>query len=179
MKMKLEGERKLRLMLAAGGLFLLAFYFCVHLPLRDLCEESCDKAAKIQEEVLAVQNFHNAHLEEEEYRKELTERLERAEQALPPHLGQGEFLGRIQRAALGTNLKLEQALPQECQTVEECVALPVQLRVAGDYFQLLDFLQRLRGEDRFYQLRQMKVRTAGDGGKLEADILLVMFAEEM
>ena len=159
MKMKLEGERKLRLMLAAGGLFLLAFYFCVHLPLRDLCEESSGKAAKIQEEVLAVQNFHNAHLEEEEYRKELTERLERAEQALPPHLGQ--------------------ALPQECQTVEECVALPVQLRVAGDYFQLLDFLQRLRGEDRFYQLRQMKVRTAGDGGKLEADILLVMFAEEM
>ena len=127
---------------------------------------------------MAVQNFQNAHLDEQEYKKELTERLERAEKALPPHLGQGEFLGRIQQAALGTGLNLEQASPQERQQVEECVALPVQLRVAGDYFQLLDFLQRLRGDERFYQLRQLKVKAAGESGKLEAEILLVMFAEE-
>jgi Tfp pilus assembly protein PilO len=70
-------------------------------------------------------------------------------------------------------------MPKEQQPMEECVAMPVQLKVAGNYFQLLDFLQRLRGEERFYQLRQMKVRNLGEGGKLEVDILLVMFAENI
>jgi len=177
--MKLEGERKLRLIMAAGAVFLLAFYFCVHLPLQELCEEKSSQAEKIHREVLAVQNFQNAHLDEQEYRKELTERLERAEKALPPHMGQGEFLGRIQKAALGTGLRLEQAMPKEQQPMEECVAMPVQLKLAGNYFQLLDFLQRLRGEERFYQLRQMKVKNLGEGGKLEVDILLVMFAEDI
>ena len=176
--MKQEGASRLKVILASGALLLLIFYFFVHLPLQELCEEKSSQATKLHEEAVAVQNFQNAHLDEQGYRKELAERLERAEKALPPHLGQGEFLGRIQQAALGTGLRLEQASPQERQQVEECAALPVQLKVAGDYFQLLDFLQRLRGDERFYQLRQMKVKSAGAGGKLEADILLVMFAEE-
>ena len=176
--MKLAGKEKLQLTLAAGTLLLLAFYFFVHLPLQELCEERSSKAIRLHQEAMAVQNFQNAHLDEQAYKQELTERLERAEKALPPHLGQGAFLGRIQRVALGTGLKLEQALPQERQQVEACVALPVQLKVAGDYFQLLDFLQRLREDERFYQLRQLKVKAAGESGKLEADILLVMFAEE-
>lgn len=177
--MKLEGKEKLQMTLAAGALLLLIFYFFVHLPLQELCEERSSKAISLHQEVMAVQNFQNAHLDEQAYKQELMERLERAEKALPPHLGQGEFLGRIQRAALGTGLRLEEALPQERQQVEDCLALPVQLRVAGNYFQLLDFLQRLRLEERFYQLRQLKVRTAGDGGRLEADIMLVMFAEDI
>lgn len=177
--MKLEGKEKLQLTLAAGALLLLIFYFFVHLPLQELCEERSSKAISLHQEVMAVQNFQNAHLDEQAYKQELMERLERAEKALPPHLGQGEFLGRIQRAALDTGLRLEEALPQERQQVEDCLALPVQLRVAGNYFQLLDFLQRLRLEERFYQLRQLKVRTAGDGGRLEADIMLVMFAEDI
>lgn len=177
--MRLEGERKLRWIVAAGGIFLLAFYFCVHLPLQELCGEKRSQEEKLQKEVLIVQNFYNAHLDEEEYRKELEERLERAEKALPLHLGQGEFLGCIQKVALGTGLRLEQAIPKEQETEEDCVALPVHIKVAGNYFQLLDFLHRLRDEERFYQLKQMKVKSVDDGGKLEADIMLVMFAEEM
>lgn len=176
--MKLEGERKLKLTLAAGGMLLLAFYFFVHLPLQELCEEKSNQSIKFHEETVELQNFQNAHLDEQEYKKGLMERLERAEKALPPHLGQGEFLGRIQRTALGTGLKLEQAIPQERQQVEECVALPVQLKVTGDYFQLLGFLQQLRVDERFYQLQQMKVKAAREAGMLEADILLVMFAED-
>ena len=54
-----------------------------------------------------------------------------------------------------------------------------QLKVAGDYFELLDFLQRLRKEDRFYQLKQIKVDAKEGAGRLEAEMLLVMFAEEI
>ena len=176
----MKAEERLKLILAAGALLLCAFYFFVHLPLQEQCRENEGQALQLREERIAVQNFQNAHLKQEEYQQELIERLERADKALPPHLNQGEFLSRLQAEALGTGLEREEALPRERQTVEEhCVALPVQFKVAGNYFQLLDFLQRLRGEERFYQLRQLKVKTKGQGGKLEAEMLIVMFAEDI
>ena len=176
----MKAEERLKLITAAGVLILGAFYFFVHLPLQDKCRANEAQASQLREERIAVQNFQNAHLNQEEYRQELAERLERADKALPSHLGQGEFLSRLQADALGTGLQLEEALPRERQAVEEhCVALPVQFKVAGDYFQLLDFLQRLRGEDRFYQVRQMKVKVKGKGSVLEAEMLIVMFAEDI
>lgn len=176
----MKAEERLKLITAAGVLILGAFYFFVHLPLQDKCRANEAQASQLREERIAVQNFQNAHLNQEEYRQELAERLERADKALPSHLGQGEFLSRLQADALGTGLQLEEALPKERQAVEgHCVALPVQFKVAGDYFQLLDFLQRLRGEERFYQLRQMKVKVKGKGSVLEAEMLIVMFAEDI
>ena len=176
----MKAEERLKLITAAGVLILGAFYFFVHLPLQDKCRANEAQASQLREERIAVQNFQNAHLNQEEYRQELAERLERADKALPSHLGQGEFLSRLQADALGTGLQLEEALPRERQAVEEnCVALPVQFKVAGDYFQLLEFLQRLRGEERFYQLRQMKVKVKGKGSVLEAEMLIVMFAEDI
>ena len=176
----MKAEERLKLILAAGALLLCAFYFFVHLPLQEKCRENEGQALQLREERIAVQNFQNAHLNQEEYQQELTERLKRANKALPPAMRQGDFLSRLQAEALGTGLELEEALPRERQTVEErCVALPVQFKVAGNYFQLLDFLQRLRGEERFYQLRQLKVKAKGKGDKLEAEMLIVMFAEDI
>ena len=176
----MKADERLKLILVSGGVLFCLFYFFVHLPLQERCRENEVQALQLREEYIAVQNFQNAHLNLTEYQTELAQRLERADKALPVHLNQGEFLGRLQADALGTGLQLEEALPRERQALEEqCVALPVQLKVAGDYFQLLDFLQRLRGEERFYQLRQMRVHAQGDSGKLEAEMLLVMFAEDM
>ena len=176
----MRAEERLKLIVAAGALLLCIFYFFVHAPLQEKCRENEEAALQLREEKVAVQNFQNAHLDQVAYKEELAERLARADKALPAHLSQGEFLNRLQADAFGAGLKLEEALPRERQAVEEhCVALPVQLKVAGDYFELLDFLQRLRKEERFYQLKQIKVDAKEGAGRLEAEMLLVMFAEEI
>ena len=80
----MKAEERLKLILAAGALLLCAFYFFVHLPLQEQCRENEGQALQLREERIAVQNFQNAHLKQEEYQQELTERLEQADKALPP-----------------------------------------------------------------------------------------------
>ena len=174
--MKLEGMRKLQVSVAAAVILMAAFYFFVHLPLRAYCESNKDETAALKEEILELQNFQNAHLDLKTYRQELDARKARADKALPEHLEQGNFLGRIQADALGTGMEVQQAAPKEVSSLEGgYVALPVSLRVAGSYFELLDFLGRLRQEERFYQFRQLQVKDSGNG-RLQAELMLVMFA---
>lgn len=176
LSMKLEGIKRLQVSVAAAVLFMAGFYFFVHLPLRAYCENSAEEIAVIKEEILELQNFQNAHLDLTAYRQGLEARKTQADKALPEHLAQGDFLGRIQADALGTGMEVQQAAPREVSSQEGgYVALPVSLRVAGSYFELLDFLGRLRQEERFYQFRQMQVKGNGDG-RLQAELLLVMFA---
>ena len=131
----------------AGLLCLLAWllagwvYF-VHLPLeraRASARQACDEARRVQ---IAAANFANGHADQKVAQEQQQKRHAFLAQALPETLAQGPFLSHLERQAAARSLTLLDVAPQPAVSGAAGLReLPVRVRLAGDYFALLDFLQ--------------------------------------
>ena len=58
------------------------------------------QAGQNQQEILQIENFMNAHLQEEDYAAELKKREQVVQEQLPESMEQGRFLSLLQQEAL-------------------------------------------------------------------------------
>ena len=169
----------------AGLLCLLAWllagwvYF-VHLPLeraRASARQACDEARRVQ---IAAANFANGHADQKVAQEQQQKRHAFLAQALPETLAQGPFLSHLERQAAARSLTLLDVAPQPAVSGAAGLReLPVRVRLAGDYFALLDFLQdmaSLRIGGRFVEVRGIKVQSGGTGEPLTCELLVAVFA---
>ena len=173
--MQIKGKGYLEAAVALSVLMSMFLWFLVHGYLQDLVEESEAEAMKDMKIVTAVQNYQNAHLDKEAFMKEVVEAQQRVDKAMPEEMEQGAFLSRLQQEAIGAGLKLRQVKPGEIAVEDDCRMLPVEVQMAGNYFQLLSFLRDLDKEERFMQLRDLKVHS--EQGHLQCDMKICIFAE--
>lgn len=164
------------LLLAGGGTLLAAvlFYFALHRPLAAAADECIHQAAADREAYTQVVNFQNAHLDMKEYQRDLGQRQKCVHQYLPDDMEQGSFILSLERLAVRSHLQLENVSPQKCVQTEDNCCLPVKLKVTGDYFALLKFLQGLENGERMVLVKNMSI--AVKERTLEADMLLNIFA---
>ena len=154
-----------------GGLL---FYFILHKPLAAAAEDYARQAAVYTQEITAVTNFRNAHLQMKEYRTELGKREKRVLQYLPEQMKQGEFMLHLERLALHHKMELQMVSPQKNILQEDYACLPIRVRIAGSYFGLLKFLQGLQEDERLAVVKTMSV--AAKGSTLESDMLIYIYA---
>ena len=164
------------LILAGGGTLLGAvlFYFALHRPLAAAADECSRQALADRKAYTQVINFQNAHLDMKEYQADLGRRQKRVHQYLPDDMAQGEFVLYLERLAVRTHLQLETVSPQKCVQTAENLCLPVKLKLTGDYFALLKFLQGLENGERMVLVKNISI--AVKERALEADMLINIFA---
>lgn len=173
-KEKLAGLFCLLVWLLAG------WAYFVHLPLvqaRAEAQQAYDEARRVQ---VAAANFANGHTDPKASQEEQKKRHAFLIQALPDTLAQGPFLSHLERQAAVRSLTLLDVAPQPAvRGAAGLLELPVRVRLAGDYFSLLDFLQdlaSLRVGGRFVEVRGIKVQGGSTGEPLTCELLVAVFA---
>ena len=162
-------------------LCLAAGWFCfVHLPLvraRTAAQQDAEEAHRVQVETA---NFANGHADWQAALADQQQRRGFLVQALPLTLAQGTFLSHLERQAIARHLVLSGVVPAPAEMGADGVGeLVVRVRLVGDYFSLVDFLQdiaSLRIGGRFVEVRGIRVRSDRDGAPLTCELTLAIFA---
>ena len=176
LRLRYSEEKQAVLLIALAGTLLgvMLFYFILHRPLVAAADDCAQQAAEAAQEITAITNFQNAHLQMKEYRHELTLREQRILRYLPEKMGQGEFIQYLERLSLKSKVKLQMVSPQKSIPDGDNLCLPIKLRLNGSYFGLLDFMQGLQNGDRLAVVKNMSI-TAGETD-LEVEMLIHIYA---
>ncbi len=172
----LEGREWLGAAACLSMLLVLACYQFVELPLQSARQDAQAESAKVRAEVVAVENYQNAHLDFSAFEKDLLEQQVRADQALPDQLEQGRFLTEVQQQAIRHQVLLQSVTPGKVQSQDGVKVLPVQLRFHCSYFALLAFLREIQNSDRYISVQQTAIQVKE--GLLDCEMLLHIFAME-
>lgn len=160
---------------AAGcGFLYLLFVVTVHIPLQRAADGYRREAEQARSEINDVVNFHNAHLDQKSFRKEMDERKERVFRALPETMGQASFLLELERLARQSQLQLKQIKPGALVQHEGWQSLTIHIRVQGSYFALLKFMRELQAGERLASVRELGVKVEND--QLSTDLALNIYA---
>lgn len=169
-------KRGYLLLAAAICLLLIVIYiFLLRAPLRGASASAEARAQVAAAQVVKVTNFHNAHIsDEKKYEQDLQQRQERADKALPDTIEQGRIVGYLQSKALASRLELCELAPGEPRVQDGLRVLPLKLKLRGDYFSLLDFLEQLQDGERYTIIQRPSVRSKD--GYLECVLEIDAFA---
>ena len=163
------------LWLAAG------WWYFVHVPLRDATAAMQAESAQAHAQLVDVENYRQQGQSIEAAEKAQKQRHAFLLKALPSELGQGAFIGGLERLALAKHLRLIGVQPGEALTRPDGLSeLPVTVKVSGTYFDLLDFLDAIssaQADGRFVIVRGMTVKAGKDGTALSAVLTLSIFAQ--
>lgn len=171
---KLTGKEKMALVCCTGIWILIAFFLFPHAAWQEEREQIYKEQAATEQELIAVENFINAHGNMDEFYREMEEHQEHSLKAMPEEMEQGRFLEFLQRLALGCHVELLGVAPGEKIQEGDVAILPIRVQLRCRYFQLLDFLKGLQEGDRFLQVRDAKIHSDREG--LACEIDLVIFA---
>lgn len=136
--------------------------------------EKQEKAGRNQREILQIENFMNAHLQEEDCAAELKKREELVQEQLPESMEQGKFLSMLQQKSLQHGAVLTEVIPGKARNLEQFAELSIETEVCGSYFQLLDFLEAMEQGGRFLRIENTKVKS--ENGTLHCRILFKIYA---
>jgi len=162
-------------MALAGTLIgVMLFYFVLHRPLAAAADDYVRQAAESTQEITAISNFQNAHLQMKEYRTELAKREQRIMQYLPEKMAQGEFIQSLERLALQNKVKLQMVSPQKSISDGDSLCLPIKIKLTGGYFGLLKFIQGLQDGERLAVVNHMEI-TAKEA-VLDVEMLVHIYA---
>ena len=137
--------------------------------------ERKEAVAKKEQEVLAVQNFMNAHLDVPAYEKKLQQRSQLVERQLPDVLDAGQVVLLLQREAVSKALVLTAIRPGKLQEQGQVSVFPVDISFTCNYFQLLDFLAALEEGEMFLQIADTKIQSVD--GMLQCNVQVLFYAE--
>ena len=132
------------------------------------------QAGQNQQEILQIENFMNAHLQEEDYAAELKKREQVVQEQLPESMEQGRFLSLLQQEALRHGVVLAEVRPGSARSTERFAELAVETEICGSYFQVLDFLEAMEQSGRFLRIENTKVKS--ENGLLHCRILFKIYA---
>lgn len=174
MKERTKAGLVLALMLAASA----GWWFFFHTPMRVATAGWQAESTKAHATLIDVQNYKNSSAAARQ--AEQKKRHAFLEEALPETMEQSTFLGSIERLAFAHHLMLLGVKPGEtlgrADGLQEC---SVTVKVAGDYFQLIEFLQGLDAQKaggRFVNVRELSLKAGKPGEPLTATLVLSVFA---
>lgn len=104
-----------------------------------------------------LQALQEQHPDLEAYQMEVENQRKHVDELLPDRLEVAALLPRLQQCALKSGLELRELLPGEAVKEQGMRALPLQIRVAGDYFGLLDFVKSLEKGTPFCRIKAMEM----------------------
>ena len=161
---RVTAKKRYLLLAAAICLLLIVIYiFLLRAPLHGAAASAEARAQVAAAQVLKVTNFHNAHIsDEKKYEQDLQQRQERANQALPDDIEQGRIVGYLQSKALASQLELCELTPGELRVQDGLRVLPLKLKLRGNYFQLLDFLEQLQNGERYTIIQNPQVKSKNE-----------------
>lgn len=136
-------------------------------------KEELKNLQQLRSEVLQLQAEHpDLAL----YRLETATEKKRMEAMLPDTMALEPFISELQKIATLSSMQLLEISPGEPEEGEGAVRLPVSLKLSGDYFSLLDLLDRLQRGGRLVQVDAMELE---QGERLECRLELGVFAEKL
>lgn len=157
------------------------WWFFFHVPMRAAVEVMQEESAEAHAQLVDVENYRQQGQSIAAAEKAQKERHGFLMKALPSELGQGAFIGGLERLAMSKHLLLAGVQPGAAIARPDGLQeLPVTVKVMGDYFSLLDFLGAIssgQADGRFVIVRGMAVEAGKDGGPLSATLSLSIFAQ--
>lgn len=102
------------------------------------------------------------HPDLETYQMEIENQRRYVDQLLPDRIESSALMARLQQYALKSGLELRELLPGETAKNQAATTLPLQIRVAGDYFGLLDFIKSLENGTPYCRITAMELEQKND-----------------
>lgn len=136
------------------GLLLFASFQAVELGQYYKNQQNRLQAAQARFQVLQI--FQEQHPDLEAYQMEIENQRKHVDQLLPDRIEASALMPRLQQYALKSGLELRELLPGEAVNMGTR-ALPLQIRLAGNYFGLLDFIKSLENGTPYCQITAMEL----------------------
>ena len=127
----------------------------------------------LRQEIKISENFARMHPDAEQYQTELEAKKSQVDKLLPDSVDIGDFLLKTEKIADNAGIKLLSVRPGSILQKQDYCEIPVEIKVAGDYFHILDFYRQLQA----LRLNTVKnLYIANKQGLLESKLLLVIFS---
>ncbi len=137
------------------GLLLFVSFQAVELGQYYKNQQNRLQAAQARFQVLQI--FQEQHPDLEAYQMEIENQRKHVDQLLPDRIEASALMPRLQQYALKSGLELRELLPGEAVNMQGTRALPLQIRLAGNYFGLLDFIKSLEKGSPYCQITAMEL----------------------
>ena len=143
-----------------------------------------------------ILNYKNKYGDLDEYMQRIEERFRLSNKTLPKKINQGEFVDFLQKKALENQIKIISLTPSSIQPVYEqsksdsdsenaeanskanLIKLPINLKIEGDYFALIKFLESIESSERLMNIEEVSITSKGDGDWLACNLNIIIFALE-
>lgn len=130
--------------------------------------------AAARQAVGVIENYGLAHPDGAQHLAELDKIMLPINQLLPNDPDIGGFLVQVEQISHSSGVQLEQVVPNQAVPKNGYREIPVAMTIKGNYFQILDFLQRLEGTQRFSSAAAMALQAKS--GLIEGKITVQVYA---
>ena len=127
-----------------------------------------------QQRVLIIENYTLAHPDASKHIAELNRKISSSNQLLPGSTDIGGFLVDLEQIAKASSIQLTQIQPAPPVNKNNYQEIPITMVVKGNYFQVLDFVSRMEGANRFNSILSMGIQSKA--GILEGKVVLNVYA---
>lgn len=170
---KLELKYKLTLFTLMLIVLNIIFYFFIYSPQR---EEICTLNNQLelqQQQIKVVEDFISKHPDITAYDSELNSKLDKINKMIPENPDVSLFIDEISKLAIQSSIQINNITPGELVDKNNYREFKIVLKISGDYFDLLKFLQALNGLDRLTSVST--IQTSAKGNIVESDLALVVY----
>lgn len=136
---------------------LLIFASFQALELGQYCQEQQNRLQAARARFQVLQILQEQHPDLEAYQIEIENQRKHVDQLLPDRIEASALMPRLQQYALKSGVELRELLPGEASKEQGTRALPLQIRLAGDYFGLLDFIKSVEKGTPYCQITSMEL----------------------
>jgi Tfp pilus assembly protein PilO len=164
-----------------GIYFVVVMFACIMLYFGTIRSLSIDREALSSKMSLAntqlaeLQTFVAQNQDYDALLKIQNLKLEQTKKKLPDRVSVPDLVGAYSKLADANGITLMALTPKNYTKVGIAFGLPLEMKLLGDYFNLINFLQQVENDDRFVNLQSTKFSVQKDG-KLELTANFVVYA---
>lgn len=141
----------------------------------ELREHYLDRQERLQEQgsrLSRLKELQEQHPDLERYQMEIEAQRKRTDQLLPDAMNMAGLLPQLQKNILKSGLELRELLPGEIARENGVSAQPLQVKVEGDYFGLLEFIRAMENGAPLCQVSAMELQQKGNvlSAKLQLNV---------
>jgi Tfp pilus assembly protein PilO len=127
-----------------------------------------------RQRVKAITDYVRTNPDPDQHLADVHSKVAVVDRMLPNTGDIGAFLLQLQAAAKQSNVQLSQVRPGQASNMNNLGNIPVELKIKGSYFQVLDFLRLLENETRFVKIISINLHAQGD--LLESKLALLVYS---
>lgn len=167
---------KYKIILFITLLFFSSFFF-YHSALRPQFQHITSLSTELQDEkrrVAEIEAFALIHPNQDEYLVEVRNKLDSANRLLPSNLEISDYLLLIDRTAKDCSIYLKSIKPSAYINKNGYREIPIEILIQGDYFQTLNFLEKLESIPRFSTVTT--ISTQSHNNILESKLSVIIYS---